>query len=886
MKNTLETLKITTSPQGSMNTAAQAKMTETQAPAQSATAGTQTSSTAGIHMHETITSLTGSETNHNGHMFDEDFLADGYTADDHDRREGKIAAEEAAEEHQEKTEAGKEETETRAKAKSALDKAWAEYMALHDPQQEDSEEARAKWDTWRELKAALDHEQEKSQQAQNGAAGSQAGEEEAQAGAATAEDAADAEGEDPFARMSGNTMEPVLRTAFFGSLLKRSEFAKKLLSIEIAAPPGRRHKKSTEFLFTPHMFSKNDDLPARMFFKIMRDCWDQFNCIPREDIIAHEIDRRRGAGELGEEGITAMFEYLQDSLQYHADPSQEEWILDSLTSYLTAGFYPGAAENVTSRGRGETAESNHAALCSLMDAIKQIKAPAPPKEKKYSLLEIADVELDPTSTLLGDGYLERTDFLIFGAPTGYGKSTTSLALAYGWSTGNAALGIPPNGPMRLLIVQNENGERDMQRQSRGGGASIHREPWFKADPKRYLDLVHQNTRIMREKTKVDDEFIAFLRAEIEEFKADKGAYPDMLIIDPITAYITIKPDDVGKSREFITKKLNPLLLQYNCGAILILPTNKSTANRESRKNTLASYLLSESAAWPNAARGVITIMPEDKDESGDLYRMTDDKRGHLLGWVDAQGKPVRYQILRRGTDTAAPCWTVVPAEQAAKTVEKKVLSSETLKAVVGALSGAGMIQSLAVRRRAKGSDKPWVAYLRKELLKAGVTKCLNGGTLTKEAIQDLVESLTRSGDWHWSKIGDFEYLSTVRRLKPGRPENWRAAEADAEASSKHYSEEAKSAASESSTAEQNQQMQMLLALLKERSVGTDGVRKTRKALQELAKGMTARGVRTGWKKIQDVLLPALETMGKLETRSVPVQGKKPEIHLVLKEVAK
>jgi hypothetical protein len=807
VKNTLETLKITRSHQGSMNTAAQAKMTETQAPAQSATAGTQTSSTAGIHMHETITSLTGSETNHNGPMFDEEFLADGYTAEEHDRREG--LHEDPAEPAEDKGQAGaaEETKEDRYAAGQRLQenlrKAWIRFITAQEepgtPVEETQaaadgvEKARAELIAWAqgdaelvaiieawdyccslyrggdngqsdEYKAAYYRFEEMQQER-----GRRDEREKVQREREKAAEAAKAVG----------TMPDSVQAAFFGSLLKQPRLAEKLMRITYTLKcylflageskrDGMKDKKPAALcLLTHEIFDERADRGAHVLLYILRRHWDKYGCIPTEAMVRDGVDQMkpkpgvvyRDAQE-SRDKATEAHSLLDAAMEYPARPGDEKWTLEKLQEYLMDTVYRPHATLAAEDGASEMAAA-HEDLSRILRAIQEVTAPAAKKERMKDIYELAEAAIPDGHRLMGtgtSGLLGRGGAGMIVGNAGKGKSTMGMQFMASSVCGKPAFGIPVDHPLRIFVPQAENDDGDMQDMASSSIRAVEDQDWFKEDPEKYKAMLKNNLRFERCVDKTGDAFLTFLEEKMDEYEEETGHPFDLVAPDPLTAFTGFDIAKPELTDAWTRGKINPMLDRRNCGLIFFHHTPKPV-NPKNGGPTDLMYSGGGCANWVNWARFIMTIMPTG---TAGTYEFTVHKRGKRTGWVDADGNPSDSSLWMHSTTPGELYWYPVKPEKV------KVMDQEAIKKAVWELGKGHSFTESARRATRKSKDTEWVKKVQAQLNKWGFSRDEKGESVRLQDITDIVTPLVQRGEWSWSPPRDgYEYLTTGPQLKPG-----------------------------------------------------------------------------------------------------------------------
>jgi AAA domain len=249
----------------------------------------------------------------------------------------------------------------------------------------------------------------------------------------------------------------------------------------------------------------------------------------------------------------------------------------------------------------------------------------------HSLTWYANRTIDHEQTLLGSRYLCRGGGMCIVAPSGMGKSTLSLQMAILWCTGLVAFGIKPRKALRILIIQSEDDEGDCTEMA---AVKDHLEL---TDQQK--EMVDQNTELIRCNHLVGYPFIAALRKQLQEAK-DAGKPFDLVIINPYGVYLGADIKDTDACTQFLNEWLNPLLSDFEIGAILIHHTAKTNFQNTDKYSLWDwAYHGAGAACITNWARAILAIKPETEDMT--VFRFIAAKRGKRIG-EEWEGKFERY----------------------------------------------------------------------------------------------------------------------------------------------------------------------------------------------------------------------------------------------------
>jgi hypothetical protein len=272
---------------------------------------------------------------------------------------------------------------------------------------------------------------------------------------------------------------------------------------------------------------------------------------------------------------------------------------------------------------------------------------APPLARPLSAL--VRPAQDDASELLRSRFLCRWAWLLLCGPTGIGKSALAMQAAILWALGRACFGIEPTRPLKSLIVQAENDPGDLSEMRDGiiKGLGL-----TEVESKTACD----NVLICREDEYCGPAFWGRVRLLLAEHK------PDVLWIDPALAYIGGEANSQKDVGGFLRNGLNPLLREFNCGAVVVHHTNKPATGRE-KPNWQAgdhAYLGAGSAEWANAARAVLALRSIG---SHDYFELHAAKRGARLSWQDEQAQRTFIKYLAHAKEPGVICWHEVGPDE-------------------------------------------------------------------------------------------------------------------------------------------------------------------------------------------------------------------------------
>lgn len=284
-------------------------------------------------------------------------------------------------------------------------------------------------------------------------------------------------------------------------------------------------------------------------------------------------------------------------------------------------------------------------LAKAAQELEEAPAPAvaaPPCARRLSEL-VRHVDGDPNE-LLRHRFLCRGAGLLLAGPTGIGKSSLSMQAMILWAIGKPMFGIQPVKPLKSLLVQAENDDGDLTEMRDGvmAGLNLTAEERQKA-----MD----NIIVAREDTRTG---VPFFESVVRPLLAEHR--PDLLWIDPALAYLG---GEVGSQKDvggFLRNLLNPLLREFNCGAVVVHHTNKPPTGKEKPDWSAGdlAYLGGGSAEWANWSRAVLALRSLG---SHSVFELCTGKRGGRLGWKESDGETKAFaKIIAHAKEPGVICW--------------------------------------------------------------------------------------------------------------------------------------------------------------------------------------------------------------------------------------
>ena len=244
--------------------------------------------------------------------------------------------------------------------------------------------------------------------------------------------------------------------------------------------------------------------------------------------------------------------------------------------------------------------------------------------------------------LLRNRFLCKGGGLLLVGPTGVGKSSLAMQMMIGWALGRSQFGIEPARPMKSLLIQAENDEGDEAEMRDGvfSGLNV-----SEAD----RSLACSRIFVAQENTRTSEEFFQdTVRPMLEQIK------PDLLWIDPALAYLGGENNSQQAVGAFLRNGLNPLLTEFNCGAVVIHHTNKPYSGPDKRGPVDHAYLGGGSAEWSNWSRAILTLQ---KTDNATIFELRAAKRGNRLGWKEADKTTTAFnRFIAHNKEPGTICW--------------------------------------------------------------------------------------------------------------------------------------------------------------------------------------------------------------------------------------
>jgi hypothetical protein len=249
-------------------------------------------------------------------------------------------------------------------------------------------------------------------------------------------------------------------------------------------------------------------------------------------------------------------------------------------------------------------------------------APVTAPRETVRLADLKAPSRDDGRELICDRFLCRAGSLLFVGPTGAGKSSAAMQAGILWSVGKPFFGLRPSAPLSVLYVQAENDPGDLYEIRNGIYEGLKIAP---SD----VRTAGNNVRIATVNDAVGDIFLtSVLRPLLAEHR------PDLLILDPLLAYIGGDVTRQDVTAKFVRSGLQPAIAEADCGLLLVHHPPKPRKDGGENKSGDDAYFGAGSADLANWARAVIVLKPTTHHG---IYELRLAKRGQRARWVEADG---------------------------------------------------------------------------------------------------------------------------------------------------------------------------------------------------------------------------------------------------------
>jgi hypothetical protein len=292
---------------------------------------------------------------------------------------------------------------------------------------------------------------------------------------------------------------------------------------------------------------------------------------------------------------------------------------------------------------------------------------------------------DDGRELICDRFLCRAGSLLFVGPTGAGKSSAAMQAGILWSIGKPFFGLRPSAQLHVLYVQAENDPGDLYEIRNGIYEGLKIAP---SDGR----TAGNNVRIATVNDAVGDRFLSgVLRPLLAEH------HPDLLILDPLLAYIGGDVTRQDVTANFVRSGLQPAIAEADCGLLMVHHPPKPRKDTGTNKSGDDAYFGAGSADLANWARAVIVLKPTTHHG---IYELRLAKRGQRAGWVEADGATPRFEHTIAHGQRGLIYWRDVEDGEQFKAMPNDSAANDLLALVP--LTGSILKSTWLEKARAKG----------------------------------------------------------------------------------------------------------------------------------------------------------------------------------------
>lgn len=281
--------------------------------------------------------------------------------------------------------------------------------------------------------------------------------------------------------------------------------------------------------------------------------------------------------------------------------------------------------------------------------------PTPTEEKPLrpmlSWIDYAQMEIDTTQYLIGDGFLEPGGYVVLIGSSYAGKSTLCTQMSISFAIGKHLFGCNVRRELRSIIVQAEDSRNKLIRM----GKMSQRMGLTKNE----VELVRKNTAILTIRDKQDLEAILEIERHALVFK------PDIIWLNPLTSFLSLGVYKDEAINKFLRTQWTPMLDRLGCGGFVIHhPPKPAGAGKDCGQQTAyeLQYNVAGMAAITNNTRGNLFLLHVEEE----VFKLV---AGKGFEEVDLSGGEV---FIRRSLDEEKRMlWEECTIEQAEEACEKR-----------------------------------------------------------------------------------------------------------------------------------------------------------------------------------------------------------------------
>ena len=199
-----------------------------------------------------------------------------------------------------------------------------------------------------------------------------------------------------------------------------------------------------------------------------------------------------------------------------------------------------------------------------------------------------------------------------------------MQIALHWGAGLPCFGFEPTRPLKVMLIQAENDDRDLQEEISGvcrGATNVE----LLTVPQ--IAAAKEAVKVITDATHSGEGFVAALRDVLE-----REPETDLVFVDPLFSFAGCDLSDQEKVSRFLRNGINPVLQEHKAAVIFVHHMAKSPRTAMPNENFNTAYSYHGSAEIINWARFAI-ILERFKDKEGNFFfKLTAPKRGRRLDW--------------------------------------------------------------------------------------------------------------------------------------------------------------------------------------------------------------------------------------------------------------
>lgn len=311
------------------------------------------------------------------------------------------------------------------------------------------------------------------------------------------------------------------------------------------------------------------------------------------------------------------------------------------------------------------------------------------------------------------------------SPTSIGKSTLVVQCATGWACGEAALGIQPLRPLRVMIVQTENDEAEMAIQINGARTAF---PSIGCE-----SLLDDNLLLARPGGPME------ITDCLDQCREEHC--PDLIVLDPLQGLspgVAYEPKTMAR----VMREIEAWARENEVAVLVVHHTPKPARTPGGR---LVSpdpiYGATGGAEFANVARVLFSI---EKASPEGRYFLRIGKRESRSPWRDANGQRVPFVPIERCGSPDAPRWQISEWELIATTHPPAIPRADRALQVLRELiqeRGDWEQNALHAAAHARGVSRASCTGALREMLERGeVRRDLRSRSGSRPAIHWILEA--------------------------------------------------------------------------------------------------------------------------------------------------